>query len=275
MTDDEIIALYVAEMKFRNLLNGTILLRQRYLRKFSREVGFADATEQRIITWLGRDISAKTRSAWISTISSFYIFCLKGNDGKPIFSPDQDGMPFNPAASVSKPRLHPRHPRPMPSELLTKALDNADAKMKCWLLLGGLAGCRCMEIAGLQREDIRDSTMTLKLLGKGDKERFVPIHPDIFEALQQLPMPSAGPLWNETADSVSRKGNRYLHSLGIQPTMHTLRHFFATAVYRSCKDLRLTQELLGHSSPQTTAIYAAADQSAASGVVGGLSIGED
>ena len=49
MTDEELIIAYEADQKFRNLLPGTLAVRRRYLRKLSREVGFADATEQKII----------------------------------------------------------------------------------------------------------------------------------------------------------------------------------------------------------------------------------
>ncbi len=87
-------------------------------------------------------------------------------------------------------------------------------------------------------------------------------------------MPSGGRFWaDETAASVSRKGNRFLHSLGIKATMHQLRHAFGTNVYQSSGgDLILTQGLLGHSSVATTQNYAAADVSKAAGVVGNLTI---
>lgn len=270
MTDDEIMAAYEADQRFRNLLPGTLAVRARYLAKFRREVGFADATEQAVITWLGRPLSAKSRNMWLSTINVFYLWAAK-ND---VFPKAPDGRDFNPVANIAKPRMHPRHPRPMVDDDIRKALANADPLMTVWLLCGALAGMRCQEIAGVEREDVYEDTGRLHIVhGKGDKERWVPLHPDILAALQALPMRTTGPLWDETPASVSRKINNYLHSLGVKSTAHTLRHFFATQVYRSSKDLRLTQELLGHSSPQTTAVYAAADQSAAAGVVSGLSIG--
>ena len=269
MTDDELILAYDADMAFRNLLDGTRNVRRRYLAKFSREVGFTQATEQNITTWLGRPLSAKTRGMWISTLNAFYVWAAKNH----VFPKTEIGEDFNPVAKISKPRQHARHPRPMPGDEVRKAIDNAEPMMKCWLLLAALAGCRCQEIAGVSREDIYEDTMRLHIVhGKGDKERWTPLHPDILDALKALPMRSQGRLWFETPASVSRKGNNYLHSLDIKSTMHTLRHYFGTMVYRSSKDLRLTQELMGHSSPQTTAVYAAADQSQASGVVGSLHI---
>lgn len=274
MTDEEIVAAYVSDMQFRALLPNTINVRKRYLAKFSREVGFANATEQNVVAWLGgRDISAKTRNMWLSTLNSLYTFCYKGNNGLPVFPKNDDGTFFNPISGISKPRMHPRQPRPIPTDDLKLALVNADPEMTCWLLLASLAGLRCQEIAGMAAEDIYPETMRLQIrFGKGDKERWGVLHQDVLNALRALPMPSSGPLWDETPASVSRKGNRFLHALGIKSTMHTLRHYFGTAVYRSSKDLRLTQELMGHSSPTTTAGYAAADQSQAAGVVGNLVI---
>lgn len=273
LTDEELLDGYDADQKFRNLLPETLKVRRRYLRKLSREIGFANVTEQKLIRWLtARDIAPKTVSMWISNINAFYIFCLKADEGRPAFPPNEDGTPFNPVTNISKPKLHPRYPRPMAKEDQQKAIENADAKLRCWILLGKLAGLRCMEIAGLQRSDVREETNVLHVIGKGSKERFIPMHPEVWKSLQELPLPTDGPLWSDNADAVSRKGNRYLHSLGIKSTMHTLRHAFGTAVYQRSQDLRATQELMGHSSPQTTAGYAAADQSKSAGIVNGLAV---
>lgn len=270
MTDGELIEAYDADQAFRNLQPGTRHVRRRYLQKFAREVGFHTATEQKIVLWLGRPITPKTRSMWISTINAFYQWANHNH----LFADTPQGDGFNPVQDVGKPRLHARSPRPMAQSDVQRALELADTRMKVWILLGGLAGCRCMEIAGLSREDIRDADGVIHLIGKGDKERFVPLHPDILVALCEFGMPSEGRLWaNENAASVSRKINRFLHKeVGTKSTAHTLRHFFGTRVYQNCQDLRLTQELMGHSSPSTTAGYAAADTSKSATVVGSLSI---
>ena len=274
INDAEAMQLYDADMAFRNLLPGTRNVRARYLAKISREIGFAEATEQKIILWLSRDISSKTRNMYISTIASFYRWATRADNGKPLYF-DEEGLPLNPTANIQKPRMHPRHPRPMPNDDIRKAIENASPMIRCWIALGAYEGMRCQEIAFLAVEDINEDTQTLEVThGKGDKQRYVPLHPKVLQALKDLPMPSSGRFWpDETAASVSRKGNRFLHSLGIKPTMHQLRHFFGTNVYQASNgDIVLTQGLLGHSSIATTQTYAAADTSKAAGVVTSLTI---
>ncbi len=285
ISDSEAIDLYEADMMFRNLQIGTVKVRRRYLSKLSREIGFAACNEQNLTHWLSRpSLSAKTRGMYISTFNSFFQWALRGNEGKPIYPPDvvdhdEDGKPILqphvPTQDISKPKTHPRHPRPMPNDDIRKALNNATPLIRCWIACGAYQGMRCQEIAFLAVEDINEIAGTLEIThGKGDKQRYVPLHPEVVKALQQLPPPSDGRYWpNETAASVSRKGNRFLHSNAISSTMHQLRHAFGTAVYQaSGGDLILTQGLLGHSSVATTQTYAAADVRKASGVVNGLTI---
>ena len=54
---------------------------------------------------------------------------------------------------------------------------------------------------------------------------------------------------------MSQAGGAYLHSLSIPGGMHRLRHWFGTMLYSRTRDLRMCQEMLGHSSPTTTAVY--------------------
>ena len=67
--------------------------------------------------------------------------------------------------------------------------------------------------------------------------------------------------------TVSHLSNEYLHEQGISATLHQLRHRFGTVAYQARRDLRMVQELLGHSSPATTAGYAAYAHTDAADVV--------
>ena len=186
-SDFELIEMYVRDMRFRGLLENTVNVRIRYLTKFAKEVGFADATETKIIQWLGsRELKLKTRAMWCSTLSAFYKWAAR--DG--IFEGYTDPRTgvrsdFNPVERVPKARLHPNRPRPMPDDDIARALANAGPKMKCWILMGAYGTLRCQEICYVEREDIDDVNNTLLIThGKGAKSRFVPLHPVLLKALQ-------------------------------------------------------------------------------------------
>ena len=119
-----------------------------------------------------------------------------------------------------------------------------------------------------RRQDVKDEAAPPVLIvgdGKGGKQRIVPLAPTLIDALREAKMAPRGPLFPRhdgqpgplPAHLVSHHANRYLHDLGIADTLHSLRHFFGTEVYRESQDLRVTQELMGHASPLSTAGYAA------------------
>ncbi len=147
------------------------------------------------------------------------------------------------------------------------------------MLLAALQGLRCQEIAGLQREDIIEEEGLLRVVhAKGGNERMLPLHPDVLSALWALPMPRAGWLFirprggKYTPHQLSRVFNDFLRDAAVGASAHQLRHWFASELYRSTQDIRLVQEMLGHSSPEITAIYAAFDRKAAGEAVTALQV---
>jgi len=169
----------------------------------------------------------------------------------------------------------------MKDEHLRRALEEApNAEMRCWVLLGAYEGLRCMEMAGLDVDDVREDEGTLLVRkGKGAKDRGVPLHPLVLEALEALPLPVSGPIFTMPDGRrcapyvVSQRINRYLRSVGVPSTAHALRHWFGTNLLRGTHDLRVVQEMLGHSSPATTALYSAYDSGLAGTAVRALSVG--
>jgi len=71
---------------------------------------------------------------------------------------------------------------------------------------------------------------------------------------------------------VSQHGSQFFESIGVDCTMHQLRHWFGTKTYRECQDLRTVQELMGHASPVTTAIYTAISPTRARAAVDALAL---
>jgi integrase/recombinase XerC len=145
-------------------------------------------------------------------------------------------------------------------------------------IFAAYAGLRAGEIARLRAEDIlthTDPPLLLVVDGKGGKQRLVPLHPGLAAVLATSDLPEHGYLFLRVTEAgpprtiglrdtphvppqlVSMLANRHLKDRGAGATFHQLRHAFATRLYAACHDLRVTQETLGHSSPATTAGYAA------------------
>lgn len=150
----------------------------------------------------------------------------------------------------------------MDDETLRVALGVAGPQMRAWLALASYAGLRCVEISRLERPDLGPGA--LRVVGKGSHERVVPTHPVVAEALEGTYLARTGPVFRQengnpyTAKQVSRRTALFFEMIGYPGvTAHQLRHNFGTRVYRHSKDLRATQELLGHARIDTTAGYAA------------------
>lgn len=194
-----------------------------------------------------RKVSSRTRYGYVSTLHGFYQWAvLEGH------------LSNDPTLRMVRPKLRQGLPRPVTTTDLDWALGQAQGRMRAWLALAAYGGLRCQEIAYLEREDVLDTSdpPLLRIVhGKGRKERVVPLNPDLLMALRALPMPRTGRLWNLTPATVSAHVAKFLDDHGVDATCHNFRHWFGTNVYRSTRDLRLVQELLGHSSPTTTALY--------------------
>ncbi len=216
----------------------------------------------------GRKLNSRTRCHWLVVLHTFYSWAL--NEGLA----DDD-----PTRTIVHPRQRRRLPRPITSEDHDLAILAAPSQMRAMLTLAAFAGLRVQEIAGLDRDDIIEAKGLIRVRhGKGDRERIVPLHPDVLSALRCLPMPKTGAIF------VGARGGRftparlsavmagYLHEHGIDATPHQLRHWFATAVYAHGHDIRVTQELLGHSDPSTTAAYVAYSHVGAAAAVRSLSL---
>ena len=132
------------------------------------------------------------------------------------------------------------------------------------------SGLRLAELTGLDLTDIDLADRVVRVTGKGNKERIVPVGRQARDALQAW-LKVRGPLApaDETALFVSRDGNRlsrrsvqqrvthWARKQGIDSRVspHLLRHSFATHLLESSHDLRGVQELLGHANISTTQVY--------------------
>ena len=120
------------------------------------------------------------------------------------------------------------------------------------------SGCRISEALCVQRSDIVDGWLKIRF-AKGEKERVVPLAPIATEALEvymQKQDMSSAYIWLNYKGAVLSRISAYKivkKYLGVSP--HVLRHSFASSLIIGGADLRVVQELLGHSSLETTQIY--------------------
>ncbi len=120
------------------------------------------------------------------------------------------------------------------------------------------SGCRISEALSVQRSDIVEGWLKIRF-AKGEKERIVPLAPIATEALEvymQEQDMSSSSIWLNYKGAVLSRISAYKivkKYLGVSP--HVLRHSFATSLIVGGADLRVVQELLGHSSLETTQIY--------------------
>lgn len=191
------------------------------------------------------------------------------------FLRDQNQLRDDPTQSVRAPKVRRRLPEVLDIDQVLALLDIPDhseigARDRAMLELFYASGLRVSELAGLTWERLDFSEGMVRVLGKGRRERTVPVGQMAREALKdwlavRLEWADTG----ETALFVSRRGlrlgNRAVQArlalagqragLGERLHPHRLRHAFASHLLESSGDLRAVQELLGHADLATTQIY--------------------
>lgn len=256
------VALWLRSMRRRGLVDGTIEKRASVARRLSAHAGVAliDVTTEDVEAWLdSRPVTARTRYTDISHVSAFFRWATR------------EGLAdIDPTARIDRPKVRAGLPRPIDTDDLRYALrQSTSPELTAMLHLAAFDGLRCAEIAHLNAEDINGDMMLVH--GKGGKDRVVPVHPLVQASLRALRLPAYGTVFGLEPWQVSHLVRRHLHDCGIVATAHQLRHWFATAAYEaSGHDLRMVQELLGHSSPTTTAIYTRWSRTRSVDVVGSM-----
>ena len=195
------------------------------------------------------------------------------------FLVERHGLKDNPIKQVQLPKLD----RGLPVVLTRKQIDTLlasplamekSSRAPVWmpqrdaaiLELFYSSGLRLAELASLTVRDVDIFNETVRVMGKGRKERIVPVGAPALEALQkyrQAARVEMGPLFiNKSRNRISTRSvwsslRRYLAFAEIPMTVspHKLRHSFATHLLDAGADLRSVQSLLGHASLSTTQIY--------------------
>lgn len=248
---------------------GTIKLRVSYLERLAAGAGCDpwSVTEDMVTAFVGcPSWSPETRKSARASVRTFYAWAV--TTGR---------IPTSPAERLPTVRVPRGLPHPTPEDCLEEALRGASERDKLMLMLAAYAGLRRAEIAGLTWEDIgggRDGDLAgrvIRVRGKGGRVRPVPMHERLFRQLviefaarregrlstgHRYGFPTSPYLFPGQGDGPITPGAvGAILKRATKAPGHGLRHRFATRAYAGTKDLRAVQELLGHTRPETTAIY--------------------
>jgi len=208
----------------------------------------------------------RTIARRLAAIRSFFAFLV-----------ERDIVESDPASILSAPKLPSRLPKTVQDESLAALLAAPDLSTavglrdRVVLEILYATGIRVSELSGLDLGDVDSAQGQIRVMGKGSKERIVPLHRVALAAVSQYVLDGRPALLKRPTDALllSSRGNRlsqdavrrlmkrYLVETGsaLSVSPHTLRHTFATHLVEGGADLRSVQELLGHVALSTTQIY--------------------
>lgn len=200
--------------------------------------------------WLTRaNMAPATRANDLANLRTFYKWCA-------VWEHRDD----DPTRRLTAPKVANGLPRWVSKTDLRTMHDNFPDDLRRAVCLGAYAGLRVSEAAALHWHDVDLETRRMRVLGKGNKARLVAMGVLLIDEL--MPDTGAnvvtGTEHRYTPGSLQRRVNRAIHAAGVTETFHSLRHRFGTMAYQATGDLLAVGRQMGHASPATTAIYAAA-----------------
>lgn len=259
MTTTDGAARHLAWLAARQCSCTTIYNRRCALARLARYLGGDPlaATYNDLTSWQAvraTQLVPSSLRAEMSTIRQYYRWCVR-----------ESILTADPTLRLDLPREPRRRPRPAADGAIAAAIASAEPDLAAILGLAALAGLRACEVASLDWCQIEYAR--LWVTGKGGHERCVPVSPDLTALLNTLPRRRGpviprldGTAGHNAAHRISQRAGRHLAPWGV--TLHQLRHRYVTVAYRAERDIRAAQDLAGHASVSTTAVYAAPSSAA-------------
>jgi len=235
----------------------------------SRELNAAVAGDiESYLAWrFAQHAQPRSAARYTSTLKRFYRYLLREN----LITAD-------PTLNLDSPKLPRSLPKSLTEADVERLLDSANAETPLSLrdraMLETLyaTGLRVSELVGLKLTALNINDGVLRVTGKGNKDRLVPLGEEAVEWLRRYLADARPPLMEKNlsdavfvtarGDGMTRQAFWYLlkrraRAAGIERPLspHTLRHAFATHLLNHGADLRVVQMLLGHSDISTTQIY--------------------
>jgi site-specific recombinase XerD len=199
-------------------------------------------------------LAVRTRARSLSCVRSFYTWAMRF-----------DLVSSDPTRRLDAPALPKGTPRYITRDQLDVLLRELPGDLRRAVCLGAWAGLRVSEVAALTWADIdREAGRIHVRHGKGNRSRAVGAHPVLLDSL----MPDTGGNVvtgggeTYTPGALQRRVNRAIKSAGVDATFHQLRHRFGTITYGRTGDPIAVAAAMGHSSLETTRIYAAVSDDA-------------
>ena len=235
-------------------------------------------TQRRIRSWLAdtlaRGGARSTIARHTAAIRNFTAWAVR-----------EEILASDPAATLTSPRADQRLPTPLDESdaralvnlARAEALDGSPSQMRTWAILELTYACglRVSEVCALDVSSLNREALTVRVLGKGNKERVVPYGPPAQEALDHWLVRGRPQLAGDASGSALFLGDRggridprvvrsMVHKMAAKVGVHDiaphgLRHSTATHLLQGGADLRAVQEMLGHASLATTQRYTHVD----------------
>jgi integrase/recombinase XerC len=222
-----------------------------------------------VVSLMGQDLDSRTVNRKVACLRSFYKFLLRGHH-----------IEANPMLRIKAPKMAKKLPEFVPEESLNRLLNSFEfednfAGIRDQLVLETLygTGIRLSELLGITEDDVDSTARTVRVTGKGNKQRIVPLNPSLLLVLDKYrasrlaefgPATSASPLLRTDKGEplyeklVYRTVKKYLSQVSTSAAHqhpHALRHAFATHLLGKGADLNAIKELLGHASLAATQVY--------------------
>jgi len=232
----------------------------------------SEVTHHHIRNWMvelmNADLTGRSINRKIASLRKYFKFLLQGQH-----------ITATPTARIQTPKIAKQLPVVVEEEKLSRLLDNSEVfdesfngmrdKLIIELLFG--TGMRLAELLGLTDDDVNAYEGTVKVLGKRNKQRIIPLNKELKHLLQKYSVLKKNEIFanNSLKLIVTSKGadaypkmiylivQKYLNYISTQNkrSPHVLRHTFATSLLNKGADLNAIKDLLGHASLSATQVY--------------------
>ena len=222
-----------------------------------------------VVSLMGQSLDPRTVNRKVACLRSYYKFLLRAHR-----------IEANPMLRIKAPKMAKKLPEFVPEEPLNQLLNSFEfeptfAGVRDQLVLETLygTGIRLSELLGIADDDLDTGARTVRVTGKGNKQRIVPLNPSLLLVLENYrtaraaefgPVAAGGPLLRTDKGEplyeklVYRTVKKYLSQVSTSAAHqhpHALRHAFATHLLGKGADLNAIKELLGHASLAATQVY--------------------